>query len=260
MKLEYSKDFYEENGFVVIKNAVEEEYIDRYLQVMEKNIEVDELGALRAWDGYTNYLDHPESLDILCHESLQNGLELIDKGVALHMELPYLTSTRKGWHQDSGGLANSIAGENYIGIWVALEDVHPDSGPFELIPGSHKWDIDAEYTHLASDQNKDLVPNHEKIQLIADKRNLEEIYSFLPKKGDAIIWHGRLIHRGANPRNNDLTRKSLIGHYCNMFAHEAAVENAPNVFDTIKLMFNRTDDQYARWKNGGYYFTNPESK
>ena len=66
------------------------------------------------------------------------------------------------------------------------------------------------------------------------KDELEEIYSFLPKKGDAIIWHGRLIHRGANPRNNDLTRKSLIGHYCNMFAHEAAVENAPNVFDTTE--------------------------
>jgi hypothetical protein len=46
-----------------------------------------------------------------------------------------------------------------------------------------------------------------------------------------------------------------------MFAHEAAIENAPNVFDTIKLMFNKNDDkdaEYARWKNGGYYFTSPE--
>ena len=64
MKLEYSKDFYEQNGFLVIEKAVEEEYIDRYLKIMEKNIETDELGAVRAWDGYTNYLDHTESLDI----------------------------------------------------------------------------------------------------------------------------------------------------------------------------------------------------
>lgn len=171
------------------------------------------------------------------------------------MELPYLTSTKKSWHQDSGGLNNAIAGENYIGIWVALEDVHPDSGPFELIPGSHKWNIDEEYADLQSSENLEAIPNHEKIQLITDKKNLGEIYSFLPKKGDAIIWHGRLIHRGANPKNEDLTRKSLIGHYCNMFAHEAATENAPNVFDTINMM---NDNEYARWKNGGYYFTNPE--
>jgi hypothetical protein len=43
-----------------------------------------------------------------------------------------------------------------------------------------------------------------------------------------------------------------------MFANETATENAPNVLSTIELMFNRTDDQYARWKNGGYYFTDPE--
>ena len=74
MKLEYSKDFYEENGFIVIENAVEEEYIDRYLKLMEDNIQADEVRGLRAWDGYTNYIDHPESLDILCHESLwKNG-------------------------------------------------------------------------------------------------------------------------------------------------------------------------------------------
>ena len=41
MKLEYSKDFYEANGFVVIENAVEEEYIDRYLKIMEHNIQTD---------------------------------------------------------------------------------------------------------------------------------------------------------------------------------------------------------------------------
>jgi ectoine hydroxylase-related dioxygenase (phytanoyl-CoA dioxygenase family) len=27
-------------------------------------------------------------------------------------------------------------------VWVALEDISPDSGPFEAIHGSHKWDLD----------------------------------------------------------------------------------------------------------------------
>jgi ectoine hydroxylase-related dioxygenase (phytanoyl-CoA dioxygenase family) len=36
---------------------------------------------------------------------------------------------------------------------------------------------------------------------------------FLASKGDVLIWHGRLIHRGTAPTQPGLLRKSLIAHY-----------------------------------------------
>jgi ectoine hydroxylase-related dioxygenase (phytanoyl-CoA dioxygenase family) len=36
---------------------------------------------------------------------------------------------------------------------------------------------------------------------------------FLGKRGDVLIWHGRLMHRGMRPRIPDKERRSLITHY-----------------------------------------------
>ena len=36
---------------------------------------------------------------------------------------------------------------------------------------------------------------------------------FLGRKGDVLIWHGRLMHRGTQPVRTDLERRALIAHY-----------------------------------------------
>jgi len=40
-----------------------------------------------------------------------------------------------------------------------------------------------------------------------------KIERFSAEKGDILIWHGRLVHRGSSPRRMDLLRKSVISHY-----------------------------------------------
>jgi ectoine hydroxylase-related dioxygenase (phytanoyl-CoA dioxygenase family) len=250
-------NFYEDNGFVVIENAIPEENIDSYLQLMSENLTEDKNGKKRAWAGHTSYLAVDESLDILCHKNIQDALEAIDKGVALHLELPYWVSTEKGWHQDNV-LSNPIAGNNYVGVWVALEDISAEAGPFQLIPGSHKWDVDAERIYQDQYGEPGIKPHYDLLQEEIDKRGIDNIFTFLPKKGDAVIWHGKLIHRGAEPLNRSLTRKSLIGHYCNMFANTMATQDASGIQEIISRMeLEKEDSQYARWKNGGYYFVNP---
>lgn len=246
--------FYEDNGYLVLNNAIPSESIDAYLQLMQDNLTEDQNGKKRAWVGHTSYLAVDESLDILCHENIQKAFEQIDKGVALHLELPYWVSTEKRWHQDNT-LSNPIAGNNYVGVWVALEDVSPDSGPFELIPGSHKWELDADLIYQDQNPAEGIRPHYEILQEEIDKRGITEFFSFLPKKGDAIIWHGKLIHRGAVPKNPSLTRKSLIGHYCNMFSNTEAKVDATGIEEVVMRM--GLDSQYAQWKNGGYYFVNP---
>lgn len=36
---------------------------------------------------------------------------------------------------------------------------------------------------------------------------------FIAKKGDVLIWHARLMHRGTVPNNPDLWREAVILHY-----------------------------------------------
>ena len=41
-----------------------------------------------------------------------------------------------------------------------------------------------------------------------------ELVRFLPKKGDALIWHADLVHGGSPRTDRDLTRWSLVSHFC----------------------------------------------
>ena len=39
------------------------------------------------------------------------------------------------------------------------------------------------------------------------------IESFLGEKGDVLIWHGRLVHRGSKAKIRGTERKAFISHY-----------------------------------------------
>jgi hypothetical protein len=40
------------------------------------------------------------------------------------------------------------------------------------------------------------------------------LHRFQPKKGDALFWHADLVHGGAKREQPELTRKSLVTHFC----------------------------------------------
>jgi ectoine hydroxylase-related dioxygenase (phytanoyl-CoA dioxygenase family) len=99
-----------------------------------------------------------------------------------------------------------------IAIWVALEDSHPDSGPLEYIPGSHKLPqyrfsdggfhgIDAE------------MPDWRAAMEGAAAQTRLEKRVFLAKKGDVFVWHAHLLHGGSPIRDPARTRKSYVFHY-----------------------------------------------
>jgi phytanoyl-CoA hydroxylase len=42
---------------------------------------------------------------------------------------------------------------------------------------------------------------------------------FCPKKGDVLIWHANLIHKGTPIQDQRLTRKSYVTHYSSFDAY-----------------------------------------
>jgi len=98
---------------------------------------------------------------------------------------------------------------HYFGVWTALEDVRPDSGPLVYFEKGHTVLPDIELYGHEGVTVKNYNGKIERACLSAGLK-LTEHY---PKKGDTLIWHPELPHGGAAIANPKLSRKSMVFHY-----------------------------------------------
>jgi phytanoyl-CoA hydroxylase len=136
---------------------------------------------------------------------------LLGSAPVLGATLNFEKSSQQDYHVDSIYLTPETEG-HLVATWIALEDVHPDSGALQYIPGSHKIS-----TYTFSDGGKRAImaelPDWRKyIMSEVEKRGLKPTI-FNAKKGDVFIWHSDLVHGGSPIKNYALTRKSLVSHY-----------------------------------------------
>jgi ectoine hydroxylase-related dioxygenase (phytanoyl-CoA dioxygenase family) len=98
------------------------------------------------------------------------------------------------------------------GIWLALEDIHEDSGPLVYYPGSHRLD---EFT-IGDVESATESPEHadyeDFIAALIEREGLEPRYATI-RKGEALIWSGNLIHGGAPQTDPARSRWSQVTHY-----------------------------------------------
>ncbi|HWI13388.1 MAG TPA: phytanoyl-CoA dioxygenase family protein, partial [Burkholderiales bacterium] len=120
------------------------------------------------------------------------------------------------------------------GLWIALEDVHPDAGPLFYVPGSHRWpffrgeDVLARDPELAQEVKAASAPDSgalrgdlvarlgrkwTELTLEMEKERGGERVPAVLKAGDAVIWHALLAHGGLPRINPALSRKSAVFHY-----------------------------------------------
>lgn len=232
---------FQTNGFLVLEKFITPELINTHMG-----------DPKRIHSEKVDHKTNDSVLNILCGDGVQEVLKQLDYGVALHSAVTYETSSEKPWHQDVV-LTSKFGGAQYVGVWVACEDISEDSGPFQLIAGSHKWDID--YGHVYDLPEEELaVGSQKRIELEVEKRKVDSrVFKFCAKKGDIIIWHGQLFHSAGTPENRNVTRKSLTGHYCNGYANNQQNESAPKLDFILKEMDSLTE-KFARNGSGGYYF------
>jgi len=249
---------YHRDGFAVLRNAIPSELIDSYLDSFDSTeIQPREFGKFEVDDGDLpgTYLDTKEIIDILCGKTISSFLEEAGRAVALHKSATYITTSEKGWHQDCA-LPNRESGDNYTGAWVALEDITEEAGPMEMVIGSHNWDLDLYQIYNAVRDGKPYRDGFNSNDFFSEeiKKRNSEIFKFTAQKGDVMVWHGYLVHRGSMATNLSSTRKSLVGHYCNTNANPDTDENsAACTFESL-LEF---DDIFAKSDAGGFYFKTP---
>jgi ectoine hydroxylase-related dioxygenase (phytanoyl-CoA dioxygenase family) len=206
-----------EEGVVLLPNFMPSNLMDEYEACWLANNSERPGG----WPDCTPYRRHPELFAMATYGPLAEELEkLLGEPAGVHLNPTGWVSTERNWHQDSY-LNPALVGDYYAAVWIALQDVHPDSGPFQYFSGSHRWPqvTNEKILEALEPEERDeywpkyserlLTPMFE--QYIADQA--VEPVSHLPKRGDVLIWHGRLLHRGSAPKIPQMERRALIMHY-----------------------------------------------
>lgn len=103
------------------------------------------------------------------------------------------------------------------GVWIPLADVDSDSGPLLYYPGSHRLPYrSAESLGLSPEQvaaephpQRFFEPGwQEDVARLGLKPRL-----FMPKRGQALIWHANLLHGGSPVSSRQARRWSQVVHY-----------------------------------------------
>lgn len=202
-----------DQGYLILPNYIPHRLVDEYVRVRTSHGE---------YHTPIPYMQVPQIRDLCLYPPLMRKLrELIGDRMGLHLNLTGWVSTERNWHQDDYLNPPNINGW-YLAVWFALDTIHPDSGPFEYVPGSHKWDLIRRDKVLAKyPADVALNPAWPKITEPLVKSAMEEKIAaaglpsrtFLGQKGDVLIWHGRLAHRGTAPNVPGMERRTIISHY-----------------------------------------------
>lgn len=239
------------DGYVIIKNAVPEADIDEMNRDMEDSLtaetalhDLQYLGMLDE-NGNTCAFEHKDWVKLSPNERkervvksnfrvhefrkqsqgswrIYENQKLIDYCSLLFQKTAVPRSTINFYRGSAQLLHQDLAvfhvfPENYlIGMWLACEDIHEDSGPLSYCPGSHRenlWPGFDNYpqTTLRTCTDKEHDEYHSWVQRTAEQKY--ENKKFLAQKGDVLLWHALLFHGGSPIKNPLLTRKSFVTHY-----------------------------------------------
>jgi hypothetical protein len=111
---------------------------------------------------------------------------------------------------------NSLPPRYMAGVWIALEDVGPTSGPLHYFPGSHRLPVFelhdlalAGSSYANRDEQYDVYNQFVK-ELLAEAGLPKETLSL--KRGQALIWASNLLHGGEPIADPSSTRRSQVTH------------------------------------------------
>ncbi len=111
---------------------------------------------------------------------------------------------------------NSFPQRFMAGVWVALEDVRPESGPLHHYPGSHRLPVYEPHDIGLSGSSASNRDEQYRIYEAFVRELLEQ--SGLPrervalKRGQALIWASNLMHGGDPITDPESTRRSQVTH------------------------------------------------
>ena len=214
--------FWADHGFLYKPGYFSADVCDALLGFLREDVRID---------GVFRYSHVPSLMDVYCSTELHRLLRLVTAvEPVLYMSLHDLKTTSRSWHQDEFLAANNSVGSSFA-VWIALDDICFDMGPFCFLPGSHKWPVldrskllnyfdGGSSSSVLRSPEWVLPPGAAAVTVPAYELKLAESrvapLTYLPRRGDLLIWHSRLLHRAKGSTSPDLKRPGVIAHYCSM--------------------------------------------
>ncbi|MDH3207495.1 MAG: phytanoyl-CoA dioxygenase family protein [Gemmatimonadota bacterium] len=204
---------YRDHGYVVLDvPVIDTDTVDRVVSELDGRYDDVQTGhdtpnrKLDAWR------ESEAVVEVANAPSVLRALEVLYGRRAFPFQtLNFLVGTEQGAHSDTVHF-HSIPHRFMAGVWVALEDIHPDSGPLVVYPGSHKLPCYDPFD-LAIEAKWEAHHEYEAaIEAIVGAFGLEPRPLTL-KRGQAVIWEANLLHGGSMVRDTTRTRLSQATHY-----------------------------------------------
>lgn len=213
---------YHERGYLVIDLDLTDEYIDKLLEGVYKEID-----SLKTQDERYHYSDSPRIfegwrtnpyiLNLAKHPKILSTLELLyGKKPIPFQTINFLKGSNQPLHQDA--IHFYTQPERWmVGTWTALQDITEDCGPLTIVPGSHKWP----FYHFQN-LNLPVCKFGEQFENYAEYENFlvqlvdalgAKKKQWLGKKGQTLIWASNMLHGGAPITNPNSTRFAQATHF-----------------------------------------------
>lgn len=234
------------DGVLVRLGLLPDALIERYCELRRR------VTAPGGWHDPCPYLRHDALKDIALYAPLVEQMEaLIGQAMGLHLTLTGWVSTERRFHSDDY-LNPEFVHAHYVAAWMALDDVHPDAGPFQFVRGSHRWPPLRRhklFAHIPTGEAARAEWPSTTQDLVGDaiEREIERrgatVESFLGRRGDVLFWHGRLLHQGSRPAVPGKPRLALIAHYSSL-AHRRDMHDRKVYAPTGKTYFD-----FSNWRD-----------
>lgn len=226
------KDWFEKQGYIVIRRAVSTALCKTSIDAFRREILTDRLGLFERhvsgkYERHTltdaGFMKYPimnlqdlsekkypqfkdVGLDLLTQASIQHAIRILfgEPGRVVHTM--YFDGNQTTWAHRDGHYIDSQHGGGMIGVWLAAEDIHPESGRFYILPGSHRQKVPGEAGDPNSSGYKarmnDFV-RHGPLPCVAP----------IMQCGDILLWTALTIHGSLPTTAPDYSRRSFTAHY-----------------------------------------------
>ena len=228
------------DGYVILRGAVDHAVIDRYLREYEiaastpDTLLISTPGHSRPTEPFDSVLTHQPGTKVLdsgmmlatgphlCFAPrLSQFLKMLFQETALAFQtLHFEMGSVQGIHQDTSYVVVDKDPLKLIASWTALEDVEAGTGELTYYVGGHRlpeYVYSRSFKHFNFDRDgpQQHDTHYRELHAEATRRGLVQS-TFLPKKGDVLLWHADLPHGGSVVTAPGRTRRSLVTHYCPM--------------------------------------------
>lgn len=227
------KDFYDENGFVIIERVFENDDIEDIQLILN---EIADRRKKQGYNPYSNYLaphlDLPAVVDTARNDRLVQCVNYLLKGQPdlLNTQILFNPPGTIGYttHQDNWYNRTKPA-DGMITCWIPLEKCDPLNGTIYVFPGSHREDLlptKKDWVFLAATTSEFIKAKLRSFftkSRVENKRVLSRfLHTAVPEKyekvaveiepGSVCLFHGNLVH-GSWDNSSNRYRKVLVVCY-----------------------------------------------